>query len=135
MEYKHPMFNTVVIDLDGVISDYKTCEVGCDYFKYPKYLEKLKRHLCPVKEGAKESLEQLKSMGIKIVIQTSRVEEEREVTEKWLKENKIPYDELKTDKPRGFVYIDDHGWLFGDWDNAMERILERRDYYIKEGLI
>jgi uncharacterized HAD superfamily protein len=41
---------------------------------------------------------------------TSRTEEHREVTEKWLKENKFHYHALLMDKPRGgnYHWIDNH---------------------------
>jgi hypothetical protein len=45
--------------------------------------------------------------GHEIAIFTARHEEDRPVTEKWLKENLIPYDELIMDKPHYDVLMDD----------------------------
>lgn len=123
-DYGHDMYKTVCIDIDGVVVDWKKCkdEWGCDYSNYPENLETLKRDKCPIMEKAKETIQWMKSIGLRVILHTSRVEEEREKTEKRLKDAGIPYDELAMNKPRAFLYVDDFGYRFDNWDNLKATI-------------
>jgi len=117
---------TVVIDIDGTLADFENCTEGCDYTDYPKRCEHLKREKCPLIAGAKESLDVLKEMDLNIVLFTSRIEAEREVTEAWLKQHELPYDELVMEKPRGFIIVDDLAFRFkGSWAEALHEIVFR----------
>jgi hypothetical protein len=118
------MSRTIVVDMDGVITDFYHCKEKCQYKGYPHGRENLKRNCCPVMPGAVEKLTKYKSLGFWILIFTGRVEEERDVTEKWLKDNKIPYDILAMNKPRGFIYIDDFGFRFTSWEDVDEFIMK-----------
>ena len=123
------MKGTLVVDMDGVLVDFLNCKEGCSYegFPDPAVVKKLKRTLCPVMEGAREILEKWKYVrGYRIVIQTGRVESEREVTLWWLRLHKIPFDELIMDKSRGIIYIDDLGYQFKSWEETDKEIEKRR---------
>lgn len=119
------MAKTIVIDLDGVIADFENCKEGCDYSGYPETYQQLKRLNCPLREGAIEFLTKIKSQGFKIIIYTSRVQQESKLTLDWLKKYKIPYDELYLDKPRGIIYIDDLAHEFKSFEEA-EKCLKNR---------
>ena len=55
-----------------------------------------------------ERLRTLHSSGkARIILHTSRHEEDREVTEQWLKRHNIPYNEIVFGKPKADVYVDD----------------------------
>lgn len=108
---------TVVVDLDGVLVDFRGCKQGCNYLKYPDVLPD--RGHCPEMPGAARSLYKLKEMGYVIVIHTSRAKEEREATERWLSVHKMAYDQLVMEKPRGWLYIDDFGLKFINWKETM----------------
>jgi len=116
------MSRTVVVDLDGVIVDFKNCKENCDYSGYPEHIT-LRREKCPLDPEAVDVLREFKKAGLTIIINTSRVEEEREVTEQWLREHDVPYDRLVTMKPRGFVYLDDLAHKFVGWKNAKQVVL------------
>ena len=119
------MAKNVVIDLDGVIIDFNHCKnIGiCDYSNYPDCLDKLKRTECPMNSSARLYMGMMKKIGMNIIIWTARVEEEREVTEEWLKKNKIPYDDLIMGKPRATVYIDDLAHRFINWELAYSKVM------------
>jgi len=119
------MANTIVVDLDGVIVDFKNCKEDCDYANYPHNLAGMKRHKCPVDPEAVKTLQELKDKGYYIIINTGRDKKEETITKTWLLKNKIPYDELRTEKPRGFIYIDDLAHKFTSWKNVREAVLEK----------
>jgi len=113
------MAKTIVIDLDGVIVDFKNCKEKCDYSGYPQNIT-LKRDKCPLDPEAKSVLFEIAKKGYKIVIYTSRVREEREVTEQWLEKHGITYHRLEMEKPRARIYIDDLAHKFTDWKEIRE---------------
>lgn len=84
---------TVVCDLDGVLAFPVD-----DHRKYSE---------CEPNTEMVEVLRKLKERGHRIIIHTARWEEDREVTELWLKRNGFEYNEAMFEKPLGDVYIDD----------------------------
>jgi len=110
------------VDIDGVLVDTRGCREGCDYSGYPERFSQLRREKCPLMKGAPEAIRSLRERGYRVFLHTSRTSRERKVTEKWLAEHDIVYDELHMDKPIGFIYIDDLGYRFGDWDTTLREI-------------
>lgn len=115
-------YTTICVDIDGVLVDTRKCTEGCDYSGYPEKYKQLKRSMCPLKEGAPAALRQLRKRGYRIFLFTSRTSAERDVTERWLARNGIEYDELHMDKPIGFIYIDDLGYRFREWDTTLREL-------------
>ena len=97
----------VIIDLDGTICSEE---------------KQFSRSLAKLKEGAKESLEQLRDKGYKIIIYSARTWAEYEMTENWLKQHKIPYDQIILGKPQGDYWIDDRAIRFRSWDKVINEI-------------
>lgn len=93
----------ICVDLDGVIAE------GADY---PFYAD------CRVVSGAVEYLESLRDSGWYIIIYTSRWEQDREVTEWWLKAHQIPFDKLILGKPLADIYLDDKAIRFTSWEEV-----------------
>jgi len=118
------MAKTIIVDIDGVLVDFENCKEGCDYSTYPDTIN-LRRDKCPVMVGARESLETFQKMGLKIILVTARVEEERPETIQWLFKHNIPFDEIHFNKPRGFIYIDDLAHKFTGWNNALHEVVYR----------
>lgn len=103
---------TVVFDIDGVLATGTQEEVysnaaGWDYAK-----------CTPMHQGIK-LLKHLKKEKVRIVLHTARWGSDRAVTEAWLKEHKIPYDELLLGKPSADLYIDDKGF---HWDTLPDPV-------------
>ena len=97
----------VIIDLDGTICSEE---------------KQFSRALAKIKDGAKESLEKLRDKGYKIIIYSARTWAEYEMTENWLKENKVPYDQIILGKPQGDYWIDDRAIRFRSWEKVINEI-------------
>lgn len=99
----------ICVDLDGVITQGK--------HTYPNYSE------CEVNLVSVSALKHIKSLGHLIVIWTARWDEDRSLTEKWLKDNGVYYDELIMNKPLADIYIDDRAMCFsGEWTAILSSI-------------
>ena len=122
---KTDMAKSIVIDLDGVITDFEHCSIGCDYTGYPEKYLQLQRDKCPINPDAISTLKKIKSKGMRIIIYTSRILAEKKVTENWLKKNGVIYDELVFGKPRALLYCDDLAHEFKSWDNLLKEIDKR----------
>lgn len=72
-------------------------------------------------------LRALKERGHEVIIYSSRHSEDRELTEKFLEENNVPFDELVLGKPRAELYIDDRAMKFKGWNYFDEYIVEVRN--------
>lgn len=92
---------TVCFDLDGVIADAKDNVYDQ---AVPQY------GLCNPVESTIEVMHALKRAGVRLVICTARWEEDRPLTERWLKNYSVPYDVLVMGKPKADVYIDDRSY-------------------------
>ena len=97
----------VIIDLDGTICSEE---------------KQFSRSLAKIKDGAKESLEKLRDKGYKIIIYSARTWAKYEMTENWLKENKVPYDQIILGKPQGEYWIDDRAIRFTSWEKVINEI-------------
>jgi len=102
----------VAVDLDGVIttvanshhSDYSTLVPNSTVI---------------------QNLREIRRMGAKIVIYTSRMREDDVITIDWLNYHQIPYDEICFEKLRADVYIDDRNLaLETGWELELQRILD-----------
>lgn len=99
----------ICFDLDGVITrgvhdypHYDLCEINSRVVGLVRYLTK-QRHI--------------------IIIHSARYEDDRELTEIWLKDNGVPFDELVLGKPLADIYIDDKGIRFdGDWEELWSTV-------------
>ena len=97
----------LIIDIDGVLAVER---------KFTSY-----ENLVPIDE-AKESIAILKKQGFKIILHTSRYSAEKKETTSWLEANGIEYDEIRFDKPRGIIYVDDRGYRFKGWKSFFEDV-------------
>lgn len=109
--------NNLAIDFDGVIHN---ADKG--YFDGTCYGE--------IIEGSKEALEIL-STKYRIVIFTAKAKPNRplvngktgtELVSDWLEKHDILkyVDEITSEKPRAILYIDDNGYRFENWKDALE---------------
>lgn len=111
--------NSVVIDFDGTICEFAFPDVG------------------PPMPGVKEALEEIKAMGLRIIIHSARTSSEwgrdqaphvRKI-EDFMAAHELPYDEIwEGDKPIAIAYIDDRAIEYrGNWNKAVERVKELRN--------
>ena len=111
------MLKNILIDIDGTVSeDISNSEAHRFANAY-------------VLEGAVESVNRLyEDKDNVITFFTARLEEHREVTEKWLKDNGFMYHHLLMNKPRGgnYIWIDNldvKGIHFKDnWSKILENL-------------
>jgi uncharacterized HAD superfamily protein len=64
-----------------------------------------------LRKGIREKIIELKKKNT-IILYTARHKEDKEITLKWLKDNKIDYDEIYFGKPLADIYIDDKALNF-----------------------
>lgn len=112
----------IVIDLDGTI-----CHLKNENQTYDQVL--------PI-SGVKEILENWKTQGHTIIIQTARNMATQNsnlgkvmkniglITLEWLQKHEIPYDEIYFGKPNGHIYIDDRAFRFNSWEDFSEINIE-----------
>lgn len=117
---------TVAIDFDHTLHDPSTRNPGYKMgTPYP---------------GAREALERLRNLGVRIVIHTCRARSELAVPDPdpelaeylgsaqhvmdWLDYFAIPYDEVTAQKPMAFAYVDDKAVPFlGDWASVEKELI------------
>lgn len=105
----------LLIDLDGVLNQYSG-----------KYEEKI---IPPVKEGAREFLEELYNADYELVIFTTR---DKLLAEKWLEENSLAgfITSVTNVKEPAFLVIDDRCICFnGDFKDTTDKINNFRAYW------
>jgi len=91
---------TFVVDIDGIL---------CNVVSHTQYSVAKPNNIVVQK------VRDLHVRGHKIILYTSRHEIDREVSEKWLRDNAIPYTQLVMDKPQADYYIDDKFISVDNW--------------------
>ena len=82
--------------------------------------------------GARDVIRSLKDSGHTIIIHTARDTKWKAITEFWLQDKGICYDELIMDKPQANIYIDNKGYRFTKWSDIIEQFMVSAD---KQGVI
>jgi len=95
-----------VIDIDGVIADKKEWSYQDSRKRYRSMIMNIK----PILETIKKINELYDKKNI-IILHTSRLWLDYEVTVKWLKKHGVKYHTLVMAKPLGDVYVDDKNML------------------------
>ena len=98
----------LVIDIDGTICTEE---------------KQFSRSLANPIEGAIEALREIKAKNHTIILYSSRIWAEYEMTVDWLRKHDIPYDQLILGKPQGDFWIDDRAIEFQNWKQILSRIL------------
>ncbi len=111
------MNNRIVFDLDGVICTQPHGDLSSEKF-FEMDVEERFSDVEPIETGI-ELVKKEAGKGNEIIIYTARREESREITEEWLKEHDVPYDELILGKPVGDIYIDDKAVPFGLYEQKV----------------
>ena len=102
----------ILVDLDGVLNQYNG--------------EYNPNTISPIKEGAKEFLEELSKNCI-IKIFTTR---DKFLTQKWLNENNLNKYEITNTKESAYLIIDDRCICFnGDYNKTLEQIKTFKAYW------
>jgi hypothetical protein len=119
------MAKVLVFDIDGVIATGTKEQVYSDHAGWA--FER-----CTLVPGILTTLLYFRNKGYKIVLNTARWAQDLEKTDKWLRENEVPFDELRMEKPAAMLYVDDKAYRHtGKWtitDIAeMEMILEQEE--------
>ena len=70
---------------------------------------------CKVISGAAKVIRKWHKEGHRIIIFTHRSSYLKDCTAEWLRKHKIPYTELRMEKPDYDILIDDKGLKFKDW--------------------
>lgn len=104
------------IDFDGVLNDWRHS---------PK-----KNGWGPPVQGAQNGMIRLRAMGLRLVVYTVKATtpDGTAAVTRWLKDYKIPYDDVTAVKPAAVVYLDDRAVRFTTWDAAIPEI---RDFIRK----
>lgn len=90
----------IVCDIDGVIATGTKEKVYSNEAGW-NYSECL-----PIAAGIK-LLNELREANAVIILHSARWEEDKQITEAWLADHEVPYDELVLGKPYGDIYLDD----------------------------
>ena len=107
----------IAVDLDLTLTkeDYVS-----RFFPKISYDEAAEFYLrVPVKKDVARKVREWKQKGHSIVIFTSRGDFYLDVTERWLKKHKIPYDRIVMGKPHYDLFLDDKA------ESSVEQIEER----------
>jgi hypothetical protein len=97
----------IIIDIDGTICT----EENFDNRKNAR----------PFKKAIK-NINIFKKKGYKIILYSSRPWSQYDLTIKWLKKNKLRFDNLILGKPIGDIWIDDRSMTPNNWNLISEKI-------------
>lgn len=103
----------VLVDLDGSLHDIRGVRHFVRESERRKNFDAFHRgaYFCPPNESVKRMVMQAHERGLKIVITTARDEMYREVSQKWLDEQGIPYDNIimraRNDQRKDYVVKDE----------------------------
>ena len=113
----HNKSNTLAIDFDGVIHSYKQGWTGETPEDEPM-------------PGVEDALQKLESDGWKLVIMSTR--DENEIWD-WLEKYDLThyFSNVTNTKIPAKLYIDDRGYHFENWDDTIEFIENYKDRYDK----
>jgi hypothetical protein len=103
---------TACLDFDGVLHSYSSGWKGAAEIPDPP------------NEGALEAVEALRQC-FHVAVQSTRCATPAglQAVKAWLRRHRIPVDEVASEKPPAFVYLDDRGLRFeGDWADAVFNI-------------
>lgn len=104
--YGHDAKLTFAFDLDGVLAveteEQRIAGINGDIKLLQSMYSVAKSNPFVV-----NSVRELHREGHTIIIHTARHKEDKKITERWLREQKIPYDRLVLCKPHADFYIDD----------------------------
>lgn len=109
---------TIAIDIDGTIADSARVDFA-NAHKLPEELMKAK----PITK-ARCIIQKLYRAGHKIVFHSSRLECQRQTTEKWLKKHNFPHHHLELRKFAAHIYIDDRAINGRDWKCIVRELKE-----------
>lgn len=99
----------IAIELDGVICTPVSNRVAINDVQD-----------CELLEGSVESLQELKKLGHRITIYTTRDASLGPNTEVWLQSHKVPYDRIIFNKPQVDLMIDDKCFKFTNWEDLFD---------------
>ncbi len=114
---------TVVFDFDGVIHSYKSGWKGETEIPDP-----------PV-PGIREAIAHIRMAGYNAVIVSTRCRtpEGMGAVRRWLQDNEIEVDDVRTEKPPAVCYIDDRAIRFdGHPETLLEQIINFKPWYSTE---
>ena len=100
----------LAIDFDGVLHKYSLGFHDGTLYDVPV-------------NGAKIFMQKLhRNWWLYIYTTRARTKRGRQAIEEWLRDNKIPFDQVVGDKPPAFAYIDDRAIHFINWKQAMKEL-------------
>ena len=111
---------TIAVDVDGTVANSSHIDFTV-VDKDPAKLMKAK----PIKEALK-TIRKLYRQGHKIVFYSSRTNQSKKITKKWLKKHGFPFHHIEMEKFVAHVYIDDRAINGCDWKKVTEE-LKRKD--------
>lgn len=117
-------------DCDGVICEdlLKDTEWGkeCSQWDTMRWI-RYYREAIPNEEMIAK-IQELKKKGYIIIIYTAREYIYSGVTQEWLHRHSIPYNQIRFDKPRASVYIDDRAFNYQKGDDIKKLFEKVREY-------
>lgn len=101
-----------IIDIDGVISKKLKWSVGDSYIRAKETFSSIESNVEVINK-----INDLHDKGHTIILHTSRIWHDYDVTSEWLDKNGVKYNTLVMAKPLGDYYIDDKNMSIKDFLN------------------